>query len=110
MHRRAQVLRKTMTNAESVLWDLLRSRRLQGRKFRRQHPIGSYIADFYCHKEKLVIELDGAHHKDNIRVMAYDNYRTSYFEKRGLRIIRFENDIVLNQTSYVLNEISKAFR
>ena len=98
-----------MTDAENVLWDLLKNRKFKNTKFRRQHPIGSFIADFYCHEEKLVIELDGKHHLNDQSVIAYDKKRTAFFNKRGLKVIRFENMLVIEQSSYVLNEISKAF-
>jgi very-short-patch-repair endonuclease len=57
-----KVLRKEMTDAEMVLWGILKNKNLNGRKFRRQHSIGNYIVDFYCSSEKLIIELDGQHH------------------------------------------------
>lgn len=102
-------LRGNMTPAEDLLWSLLRNRSLSNRKFRRQHPIDSYIADFYCHQECLVVELDGCHHDKDPDIIEYDKRRTAYFEKLGLKVLRFENELVLKHSNYVLNEIKKSF-
>jgi adenine-specific DNA methylase/very-short-patch-repair endonuclease len=98
----ARSLRKEQTDAETFLWYLLRGRRLTGKKFRRQHPIPPYVVDFYCHEEKLVIEIDGGQHS-NIR--RYDEARTSFLEKQGLRVIRFWNNEVLQNIEGVLESI-----
>ena len=76
-----------MTEAEVVLWTFLRKRALKGFKFRRQHPIGPYIADFACISERLVIEVDGATHR-TAEELEHDAFRTAYMEKRGWRIVR----------------------
>jgi very-short-patch-repair endonuclease len=81
---------------------------LAGRKFRRQHGIGSYIADFYCPAEKLVVELDGAGHF-TASGDAYDVERTAYLTGLGLRVLRFENKLVLEQLDGVLAGIEAAF-
>ena len=98
-------LRQVSTQAEKLLWVRLRNRKLNGLKFRRQHPIDKYVADFYCHEKKLVIELDGAIHdeKENID---YDIART--FELGGLNIsvLRFRNDEVINNMEKVLQKIA----
>ena len=96
--------RLKMTQAETILWEVVKNRKL-GIKFRRQHPIGKFIADFYCHKVKLVIELDGEYH-DDIDQKNYDLERTKEFERLGLNIIRFTNDMVINKLEAVLDGIS----
>src|SRR6202521_104892 len=100
MHRdqfmagRARQLRKEETAAEERVWWLLRGREVAGLKFRRQHVIGKYIADFVCLPARLVIEIDGATHGEE--EAAYDAERTHALEKAGYRVIRFDNDYVLN--------------
>jgi very-short-patch-repair endonuclease len=91
---RARRLRKKQTRAEYIFWQIVRDRRLLGLKFRRQHPIGSFIVDFYCHELSLVVEVDGPIH-DQPNVIAYDNRRSLFLESLGLKIIRFKNDEVL---------------
>ncbi len=102
-------LRNKSTSAEAVLWNLLKSRRLKGRKFRRQHSIDNYIVDFYCPSEKLIIELDGNPHGDYNKIEK-DIIRDKYFEDLGLKILRFENRIVFQDPDYTLNEITKVFK
>jgi len=97
-------LRKNQTGAESRLWSVLRNRKLEGRKFRRQYTIGTYTVDFYCFEEKLVVELDGGSH-DNVGSIIYDEKRNSYMESKGLRIIRFTNKEVYYHLEEVLNGI-----
>ena len=102
-------LRNRSTSAESALWNLLKSGKLEGRKFRRQHSIDKYIVDFYCPSEKLVIELDGDPHGDYINIEK-DIKRDKYLEGLGLTVIRFENRFVFQEPEYVLNEIKNAFK
>ena len=109
IHRRAKKLREKMTKAEMILWDILRNRKLKGRKFRRQHPVGSFIVDFYCHEEKMVVELDGDHHITDPVTKDYDERRTAYLQNRGLKVIRFENELVVEHPHYVINEIRRNF-
>ena len=90
MFRYAKQLRKRNTKAEKLLWDELRGRKCNGLKFRRQHPILYYIADFYCHEERLIIEVDGEIH-DQKDQMEYDNNRSAELERHGLHILRFTN-------------------
>ena len=71
----AMELRRTMTEAEIILWNELRNKKLNGYKFRRQHPIKNYVADFYCHEARLVVEVDGEIHKDE-STKEYDEKRT----------------------------------
>jgi len=89
-HDLARKLRRNNTNAERRLWIALRNRRLGRYKFRRQQPIGFYIADFVCFEQKLVVELDGEHH-DQPETIATDSARTSWLESRGYRVLRFWN-------------------
>ena len=98
-----------MTPAESLLWHQLRRKALGGFRFRRQHPIGPYIADFYCNEANLAIEVDGKIHlqetqreRDRIRGIALENH--------GLRIIRFTNDQIENELNAVLEQILKELK
>lgn len=90
---RARTLRKSPTDAEHKLWYLLRSLKPLGLHFRRQAPIGIYIADFACHTEKLVIELDGSQHIESRK--DYDARRTRWLQSQGYRVLRFYNNDVL---------------
>jgi very-short-patch-repair endonuclease len=101
---KAKELRKSMTEAESYLWKKLRRRQLNGLKFRRQHPLDIFIADFYCHEKKLIIELDGGIH-DSIEQSEYDDGRTFELEEKGFKIIRFRNEEVFNDLEKVLAKI-----
>ena len=96
--------RVNATDAEALLWRLLRSRQLAGIKFRRQHQFGPYILDFYAHDSRLVIELDGDGHALPER-MARDAERTAFLEGFGLTVLRFANTDVLQQTEAVLTQI-----
>jgi very-short-patch-repair endonuclease len=102
----ARSLKKVMTPSENLLWQNLRNRKVNSYKFRRQHPISTYIVDFYCHEAKLVIEVDGGIHfiDDNPE---YDKFRTLQLEAFGLKVIRFRNEEVLKSMSEVLAEIRK---
>jgi very-short-patch-repair endonuclease len=95
-------MRKEATDAENLLWRLLRNRRLAGAKFRRQHPIGQYIVDFYCDERRLVIELDGGQHLEQ---RDYDARRDAFLRKQGLTVLRFWNNQVLGETEAVLQVI-----
>jgi very-short-patch-repair endonuclease len=101
-------LRKNQTAAESRLWSVLRNRKLDGRKFRRQHPIGKYIVDFYCYEENLVIEVDGSSH-DNVSAVLYDEERDIYLKEQGLKVVRFRNEEIYHHIDEVLNEIKYNF-
>jgi very-short-patch-repair endonuclease len=91
--RRARESRKNQTNAEGKLWSLLRDRRLIKRKFRRQHPIGPWVADFACPAIRLVIEVDGPSH-DAPDQQAWDEMKTEYLRTSGWRVMRIRNDDV----------------
>ncbi len=99
----AKQLRKNMTAAETVLWMHLKAG-INGYKFRRQHPIGLYIADFYCHKAKLVIEVDGSIHSID-EVKKNDKEKESYLIHNGYLVLRFTNKAVMTQVEIVLEKI-----
>src|SRR5213594_4320948 len=99
---RARAMRHEPAPAEQKLWSCLRNRQHGGFKFRRQHAIAPFIADFFCFELKLVVELDGESHGDRA---AYDANRTKYLERDGCRVIRFVNDDVFWHLEAVLVEI-----
>jgi very-short-patch-repair endonuclease len=93
-----------MTEAEEILWEHLRNNKLNGLKFRRQHPLDIFIADFYCHQRKLIIELDGGIH-DVLNQREYDEGRTFELEGKGFKILRFRNEEVIKDIDSVLYRI-----
>ncbi len=98
----AKANRKRPTAAEKQLWSILRGRRLAGYKFRRQHPLGSYIPDFVCLEKKLIIELDGGQHA-RFEQATMDENRTDCLREKGFRIIRFWNaDMLKNKEGVVI--------
>ena len=99
-HQFARTLRKHPTDAEQNLWRELRYMKLQGFHFRRQVPIGPYVADFICHSAKLIIELDGGQHNEPEDI-AYDRRRTSWLGTQGYQVIRFWNNDVLRDAEAV---------
>jgi very-short-patch-repair endonuclease len=98
----ARELRQPQTPAERKLWARLRDRQLGGLKFRRQHPIGRFIVDFYCAGCGLVVEVDGDTHAEQVE---YDQARTAWLEAQGYHVIRFANRDVHQQTDAVLEAI-----
>lgn len=98
-----------MTNAEVRLWVNLRPLRQQGLAFRRQSPVGSYIADFECRRALLVVEVDGAQHAMT-DARAYDDVRARWFEAQGYFVLRFWNDEVLRSTDSVVEHIIRVAR
>jgi len=98
----ARQLRQQHTDAENLMWYLLRNVRLDGFKFRRQHPFPPYVLDFYCHKAKLCVELDGGQHAEQI---AHDTKRDIVLQAQGIRTLRFWNNQVLVETENVLMEL-----
>jgi very-short-patch-repair endonuclease len=104
--RYAKRLRKKQTRAEKKLWNFLKGRRCAGLKFRRQHPILYYVADFYCHEQRLIIEVDGEIHAV-LKIKEHDENRTAELEKYGIRIIRFSNEQVMNKPEETISEIKK---
>jgi very-short-patch-repair endonuclease len=101
----AKHLRKNMTAAETALWMHLKIG-INGFKFRRQHPIGLYIADFYCHKAKLIVEVDGTIHSDPV-IKEQDETRQKELEKWGYIVIRFTNKQVIENSEEVIKVISE---
>jgi very-short-patch-repair endonuclease len=100
----AAQLRESMTEAELLLWDKLKQNKFHGFRFKSQHPIKTFIADFYCHKAKLVIEIDGGIHNKREN-KEYDLNRSYEFEQLGLQVIRFTNTEVLKNIDLVLYQI-----
>jgi very-short-patch-repair endonuclease len=98
----ARILRKNMTKHENILWERLKGNQICGLRFRRQHPIDFFIADFYCHAAKLVVEVDGEIHDMQNE---YDIGRSAEMEKYGIKVIRFKNDDVENNINEVVNSI-----
>ena len=100
---KARRLRNNLTSEENALWQRLRKSQL-GVRFKSQHPINQFIADFYCHKAKLIIEIDGSSH-DSEEAKDYDSNRTYELEQLGLKIIRFSNKEVMTDIEGVLEKI-----
>ncbi len=100
----AKALRKDLTAAEELLWHDLRKKLLGGHKFRRQHPVGDYIADFACIKAKMVVEVDGATHGTK-EERNYDERRTQYLESQGWKVIRISNQDIYKHRRDVLDHI-----
>ena len=104
--KNAEVLRLNMTESELLLWEELKSKKFHGLKFRKQHPIQTFVADFYCHKLKLIIEIDGGYHETESQ-LELDKLRTEVLEFNDVRVIRFTNYDVVNNIEKVLSEIEK---
>ena len=102
---RARQLRNEQTDAEAKLWARLRARQISGVKFRRQHPIGPYVADFCCVEHRLIIEIDGGQHAEQ---MQSDQRRTAVLKLHGFRVLRFWNNEVLANIEAVLEQIYQA--
>ncbi|MBC8385585.1 MAG: endonuclease domain-containing protein [Candidatus Cloacimonetes bacterium] len=106
----ARHLRKNSTKAEKLFWEIVRNRQIKNVKFNRQFPIyfeydglkRFFIADFYCHEKKLIIEIDGGIHEQQ---KDYDELRTVIINELGITVIRFNNEIVLNNTDEVILEL-----
>ncbi|MEO6024010.1 MAG: endonuclease domain-containing protein [Burkholderiales bacterium] len=103
--RRARALRNQATETERRLWRFIRLRQLGGHRFRRQVPIGCYIADFACLEAKRVVELDGGQHHEQ---RAHDALRDGYIKPQGFRVLRFWNNQVLQETAAALEDILRA--
>jgi len=102
-------LRQKQTEAEKILWFKLRDRQLDGAKFRRQHCIGSYIVDFACLENKLIIEIDGGQHNQTSTI-ENDEQRTQWLETAGYHVVRFWNSEVLQNTEGVLEKIKELLK
>ena len=103
-----QALRGAMTSSEATLWKALSGKQLDGRKFRRQHGIGPFIADFYCPSERLVIEVDGSSH-ENPTASTNDGLRDEYMNTKNIRVLRIQNKSVLDDLPGVLDLIRSCF-
>jgi very-short-patch-repair endonuclease len=90
----AREMRNEPTDAEAVLWNILRGKKLEGMRFRRQHPIENYIVDFICLEEKLIIEVDGSQHAEN----TYDEKRDAKLKEVGFTVMRFWNDEIIKNS------------
>ena len=101
---KAKRLRRDVTDAERKLWSILRSRQFEGAKFRRQQPIGPFIADFVCQEARLIVEADGGQHSDS----ASDVRRTEFLERAGYRVLRFWNNDILENLDGVAQAIAAA--
>jgi very-short-patch-repair endonuclease len=100
--KQARALRKNLTNAERALWNTLSRRQIAGAKFRRQQVLGSYIVDFVCFEKRLIVEVDGGQHADQL---TYDVARTAWLETQGYRVLRFWNNEVLGNIAGVTQVI-----
>ncbi len=103
IRQKAKQLRSNSTDAERKLWAHIRNRRLQGCKFRRQLPIGQYIVDFACPELRLIIEIDGGQHAEQV---LYDLGRTKFLQSRGYQVVRFWNNEVLGNIEGVLEALT----
>ena len=101
---RARFLRENQTLAEITLWKYISNKQLDGFRFKAQHPVHRFIADFYCHSAKLIIELDGSVH-DEPEQRDYDGNRTYILEEFGIRVIRFRNQEIFSDITGVLSTI-----
>ena len=102
-------MRKNPTEAERAMWKILRKFRQSGFPFRRQHPVHFYIADFYCHKLRLVIEVDGGIHTEN-EIPSHDEGRTGELERFGIKVIRFTNSQILQEGNLVVEKLNAAIK
>ncbi len=101
----ARDLRKTQTDAERLLWASLRDRQLQGIKFRRQVPLGTYVVDFLSKKHDLVVELDGSQHQTSGRIVVHDDARTRWLTSKGYQVTSFWNHEIFEDLDAVLTAI-----
>ena len=108
IQKNARELRKNMTPQERKLWSLIKNRQFYNFRFRRQFPIGNYIADFVCREKRIVIEIDGGQHNE-VNEKEYDNKRTEFLKMQGYIVIRFWNNDIDNNISGVYEELKKVF-
>jgi very-short-patch-repair endonuclease len=101
---RARALRKTMSDAERMLWHALRARQIEGARFRRQHPLGKYVVDFVCLERRLVVEVDGGQHTEDDQV-AHDVRRDRWLEAEGFRVLRVPTAEVYGNIAGVVDTI-----
>jgi len=101
--QKARQLRNKMTPEETILWERLKGKQLCGVRFRRQHPIYTFIADFYCHEAKLVVELDG---KIHLKTVGEDKERTRIMNDFNIKVIRFKNEEILSDIEKVIKQLT----
>ena len=106
MRARARRLRRDATDAERALWRRLRGKQLEGLKFRRQHAVGRFVLDFYCHECRLAVELDGGQHGEAAH-RRRDDTRTAFLERKGVAVLRYSNLEVLQETEAVLEDLRR---
>ena len=102
--KNAKKMRSNMTPAETKMWRILRGKRFQDLKFKRQVLIGNYIVDFLCEDKKIIIEIDGGQHNEELNIQS-DNNRTHYLENNGYKVLRFWNDEVMKNINGVMEVI-----
>jgi very-short-patch-repair endonuclease len=102
-------LRNNSTSAEAVFWLMIKNKKLDGRRFRRQFSVGNYILDFFCPQEKLAVELDGEVHF-TMEGLEYDNKRDAFLKSQGITVMRFENYLVFENPEMIMSEIRKNFK
>jgi len=108
-NERARALRKTMSAPERKLWHALRARQIEGARFRRQHPIGSYVVDFVCLERRLVVEVDGGQHTEDEQI-AHDARRDRWLEAEGYRVLRVPTIEVYGNIAGVVDAIWATLR
>ena len=109
LFRFAKENRKGRTSAENLLWQNLRSRKLDGFKFRRQHPVADFVVDFFCHEANLIIEVDGGYHSREEQE-GYDKGRTHVLEGHNFKVLRFTNEEVEKHIPKVLKAIKEQLK
>jgi primosomal protein N' (replication factor Y) len=102
MKERSRALRRDQTDVERILWRYLKARQVNGWRFRRQHPIPPYIADFACIEAKLIVEADGGQHAESVR----DEIRDQYLKNAGWRVLRFWNTDILKNMEGVIDTVA----
>jgi very-short-patch-repair endonuclease len=108
-NERARELRKAMSDGERKLWAALRAKRVDGARFRRQHPIGRYVVDFVCLERRLIVEVDGGQHTEDEQV-AHDARRDGWLESEGYRVMRVASTDVYGNLGGVLDTIWAALQ
>ncbi len=103
-----RALRRDGAPSEALLWLRLKNRQVHGHRFRRQHSIGPFVVDFYCPSERLAIELDGSVH-NNVIASANDQARQEWLNAQGIRVIRFDNQAILDDLEGVIDAVSQNF-
>jgi very-short-patch-repair endonuclease len=106
---KAKLLRENMTETEQLLWERLSKKKIKGYRFKAQHPISKFIVDFYCHKAKLVIEIDGSIHNEE-DLKERDEGRAVELEEFGLKVIRFKNEEIIINIEHFISKIKDHLR